>query len=705
MEKSPLTTPVQFVKGVGPYIAGLLEKRDVRTVSDLLYYFPFKYLDRRQIDTSRTLQNGPNKSFVGEVVGVGSRPMGRNFRRKIYEMVLKDQTGLVLVVWFNGNEKYLKKQYPIGKKLLVFGECQYYKNHKQFTHPEISEWDEEEGAALPPIIPVYPLTEGLYQKTIRKIIFHTLDQYLKDIDDTNITVRASGESKVGLHESILHLHKPPADASIDELNNKKTIWHQRVIYDELFFLQLGLALKKRGYQKEYAEPLIATSKQMVQKALGLAPFKLTGAQERVVSEIFHDLSKNHPANRLVQGDVGSGKTFVAFLSLLRAVENGAQGVLMAPTEVLAGQHFKNLEPLALQLGISLKLLMGSTSKSEKEMIYQNIQLGKVDIVIGTHALIQDDVTFKNLGLVVIDEQHRFGVRQRLALKNKGKNDKIVPHILVMTATPIPRTLSMTLYGDLDVSIIDEMPQGRKPIKTYVYNEKMRERAYDLIRKELDKKHQAYFVYPLIEESEKIDLKNAQTMCVHLKDVFQSYAVELLHGKMSADEKDEIMARFKKGEIHILVSTTVIEVGVDVPNATVMVIEHAERFGLSQLHQLRGRVGRGGHQGYCLLLAGYKRSEEARFRLKVMEDTNDGFVISEEDLKIRGPGDFLGTRQAGMPELRLANLVTDTKLLAAARNRALEIVEENPTLDKPDYSILKKILKDRWEGKLALADVS
>jgi len=462
--------------------------------------------------------------------------------------------------------------------------------------------------------------------------------------------------------------------------------------------------KQQGYAFKPAHKL-------ERQALKLLPFELTGAQKRVLEETITDMAKPEPMNRLLQGDVGSGKTLVAFLAGLNACENGFQTALMAPTEILAQQHYFTLKKLADKLDIRIALLTGSTPKANRREILEDLAVNRIQILLGTHAIIQEGVNFHQLGLVVIDEQHRFGVMQRAALKDKGVKRTgtacraPTPHILVMTATPIPRTLSMSLYGDLDISIIDELPAGRKPILTYVYSEKKRPKAYELIGRELREGRQVYFVLPLIEESEKSDLKDAVSMAGKLKKEFSEITVGLIHGKMPPADKEAVMESFKKNEIQLLVSTTVIEVGVDVANASVMVVEHAERFGLSQLHQLRGRVGRGGDQSFCILMAGYAQSEESRFRLRVMEETTDGFKIADEDLKLRGPGDFMGTRQAGLPEFRLAHLVRDSVLLNAARKRALEVVDEDPTLAKPEHQLLKQILAQRWEGKLELADVS
>lgn len=658
-----------------------------------------RYLDYRQIQKIRTLTPGPQKCLVGEVVGLGTRPLGGS-RRKICEMVVSDGTGIALVVWFHFNEKYLKKLYPTGKKILVAGDCQRFGAKIQFAHPEIEEWDDDSGSGLS-FVPVYPLTEGLYQKTIRKIIRQALDQFLPALEESPYSVRASGDAKLSMRESIAAIHAPPPDCEAAALNDQSSRWHQRVIYDEMFYLQLGMALKKIDYKKEEGVA-IASAGLWRQKVRAALPFKLTAAQSRVIDEIAADLALSQPMNRLVQGDVGSGKTLVAFLSGLDVCEAGFQVALMAPTEILAQQHQINLSKLAGPLGLRVELLTRTTPKPQKEKILQDLKTDDLSFVIGTHALIQEEVGFSKLGLVIVDEQHRFGVMQRAALKSKAT---VAPHVLVMTATPIPRTLAMSVYGDLDVSVVDEMPAGRKPIATKVFRDSQRKRMLDLLASEIAAGRQAYVVYPLIEESEKSDLKNAVEGVSQLQEHFPKFTVGLLHGKMKSDEKDTVMARFKSGEIRILVSTTVIEVGVDVPNATVMVVEHAERFGLSQLHQLRGRVGRGAHQSYCYLMAGYAQCDETRYRLGVMEETTDGFKVAEEDLKIRGPGDFIGTRQSGLPEFRLAQLVRDGHLLAVARKRAQEIVEIDPTLSQPEHVLLKKILKLRWEGKLALAEVS
>lgn len=698
--KSPFETPIQFLKGVGPYLGNILEKRGIKTVLDLLYHFPTKYLDYRHIDTIRTLTPGKNKCIIAEVIGIASRPLGRS-RKRIGEMSITDGTGVMKVVWFHFNEKYLKSKYPSGKKVFIAGECQHYGGIKQFTHPDIL----DVGQSLPDqnILPIYPLSEGLHQKTLHKIIQNAIKTHLDFIKECPYTVRASGESQITIKEALFNIHQPSNEENIDDLNQFKSKWHQRLSYDELFYLQLGLSLRKRGYQQQ--KGIAYQSKiNLLNMALKELPFKLTQAQQRVIDEILKDQLKIEPMHRLVQGDVGCGKTLVAFLSSLQTIENGYQVAFMAPTEILAIQHTINLKKIADPIDVRIECLTGSTKKKKREQLLADLKSGHIHILIGTHALIQEGVDFKKLGFIIFDEQHRFGVMQRKTLIDKG-DKSLIPDVLSMTATPIPRTLSMGLYGDLDVSTIDERPKGRKPIKTRLFSDKLRDKCYTFILQELNKGRQAYFIYPLVEETEKSDLKAATEMAKNLTEVFKPYKVALLHGKMKAQDKDEIMAAFKRNDYQVLVSTTVVEVGVDVPNATIMVIEHAERFGLSQLHQLRGRVGRGEYQSYCFLIAGYAQSEETKYRLHVMEKTDDGFVIAEEDLKIRGPGDFLGTRQSGLPELKLTHLMGQTKLLEKAKKRVEEIMEEDPFLKEEKHQRIKEILKERWEGKLDLANIS
>ena len=490
--------------------------------------------------------------------------------------------------------------------------------------------------------------------------------------------------------------KPP----IVSLTNGSSVAHRRLIFDEFFFLELGLALRKRNVGLESGNSYLLTDR-YAKKLKKILPFELTGAQRRVVKEIIDDLKKPHPMNRLLQGDVGSGKTIVALIASLIVIENGYQAAFMAPTEILAEQHSATIAPFAEKLGLRLALLTSSVKGSMRTTICQEIAEGKVDIIIGTHAIIQESVEFKKLGLAIIDEQHRFGVMQRAMLKKKG----VTPDVLVMTATPIPRTLGLTVYGDLDSSVIDQMPPGRIPVKTKLYHERNRETVYQKISGEVENQKQVFIVYPLIEESEKMDLMNATHMAEHLqKDVFPRYTIGLLHGRVDQKDKERIMSDFQAKRIDILVSTTVVEVGIDVPNASLMVIEHAERFGLSQLHQLRGRVGRSDYPSQCILLAQYSKSDDARRRLKIMEETTDGFKVAEEDFAIRGPGEFLGTRQSGIPDFRIANLIKDVKILSEARQEAFRLIERDPELSLQEHSVTKMVLQERWKGRLELASI-
>ncbi|PKN65535.1 MAG: ATP-dependent DNA helicase RecG, partial [Deltaproteobacteria bacterium HGW-Deltaproteobacteria-10] len=473
---------------------------------------------------------------------------------------------------------------------------------------------------------------------------------------------------------------------------------RRLIYDEFFFFQLGMAVKKKGRIID-AGIKFNIDGNYLKRFLALLPFKLTTAQERVINEIRADMAKETAMHRLLQGDVGSGKTIVSMAAMITACENSYQAAIMAPTEILAKQHFETINTWVGQLGLKAVLLTGGMTNSVRNEVISQIQNGKANIIIGTHALIQEDVDFHKLGMVVIDEQHRFGVMQRATLRAKGIN----ADVLVMTATPIPRTLAMTVYGDLDISVIDEMPPGKKPVRTILVSEGKRDKVYHAIRAELEKDHQVFIIYPLVEQSEILDLKDATNMAAHLqKDIFPDAHVGLIHGKMKDKEKDKIMREFLENKIHILVSTTVIEVGIDVPRASLMVIEHAERFGLSQLHQLRGRVGRRDIPSSCILLADYKCSADARKRLKVMEKTTDGFAIAEEDLAIRGPGDFLGTRQSGLPDFRIASIIRDARILNDAKEDAFQLAERDPFLEKPEHIILKEVLLWKWQGKLDLA---
>lgn len=703
IHENSLLMPVQYLKGVGPHLAKLFEVKSIYTSLDLLFFLPVKYVDRRLIHTVKTLPIDKKQTLMAEIVSLDFVFLKKN-RRKILNITVKDNTGEAQLVFFQFHEKTMRQRFPVGKTALFFGDVTVYRGLKQMAHPEVEIFDEID---LPEtkIYPLYSLTEGLYQKTIRRIFNENLNDLLSKLQDDPRSVRESGDVVISLKEAFSFIHQPPADADLESLNLKKSAHHQRIIYDEFFYLQLGLISKR---YKLVTKKSFVTShkKELFSKAVKHLPFELTSHQQNALAQIEKDFSTGKPMNRLLQGDVGSGKTIVAFLSSLLVIGSGYQVAMMAPTEILAEQHFKNLLPYENLLGIRIDLLTSSTPAKKRLEMLGHLMTGRIDLLIGTHALITSDVDFYNLGYVIVDEQHRFGVNQRAQLRKKSQSTDSAfnPHVLFMTATPIPRTLSMCLYGDLDVSIIRELPKGRKSIITQIIREKQRQKTYDFILNQLQQGFQAYFVYPLIAESEKLDLKNATEMYEKLIQVFNQFQVGLLHGKMKSAEKEFIMQKFKAKEIHVLVSTTVIEVGVDVPNATIMVVEHAERFGLSQLHQLRGRVGRGGNQSYCFLLAQYAQSEESRFRLHVMEQTHDGFVIAEEDLKLRGPGEFLGTKQSGMPDFYLAQVVRDESLLIRAKERAEDVLAEDPDLIMEKNQLMKKIMLERWGQRLDLTFV-
>jgi len=706
----PLATPVQYVKGVGPALAAKLARMGILTVGDLLAVTPTRYLDRRQILGISELAPGKDRTVVGEIARSGIAFMGKR-RKRIYEIIVDDGTGKVSAKFFNFHQRYFEQKFKLRTKLILSGEVSSFINHMQFIHPEIEILGEgEENTVLGKIVPIYPLTEGLYQKTMRKIVQNAWDKYNHHIQPIFPANFAEKHNLSDPWSCLQEMHFPSPDLDPELLTIGRSAAHRTLIFDEFFFLELGLALRRRNH---IVKPGISFSRceSGHVKFIESLPFELTDAQKRVTDEIFTDMDAPRPMNRLLQGDVGSGKTVVALAAAARAVAAGYQTAIMAPTEILAEQHFQTIRTLASSLDFPFCLLTSSIKGSERNEIYSKLKSGEIKLIVGTHALIQEGVEFERLGFIVVDEQHRFGVLQRAAIRQKGAPENKTmelgwPDILIMTATPIPRTLAMTLYGDLDVSVIDELPKGRLPIITRLYEEHKRQKLYDGMRQELKVGRQVYIVYPLIEESEKLDLKNATDMSKELARVFEpEFRVELLHGRMKGEEKERIMNEFKSKRIPILVATSVVEVGVDVPNASVMVVEHAERFGLSQLHQLRGRVGRSDHQSFCVLMADYKRSEDAKRRLEVMVETTDGFRIAEEDLSIRGPGDFLGTRQSGLPPFRIANLARDVGILSQARKAAFDLIEADPKLAEPAQKRIREVLFTRWEGKLNLADIS
>ena len=700
--RNRLLTPIQYVKGVGPKLAKLFEKKGIRTVEDALYFIPRCYEDRRNLKKISELQAGRKETGFGEVLLSGFA-FFQNKRKRVFEALIGDGSGVITLKWFHGNERYFKDRFKKGQKLIFSGEVRWFNYQKEIHHPDVEMVDgniEEDYLNFKRIVPVYSETEGLYQRTLRRLMKNILDGYVDELSSPIPQEIVERQDLIGFPEAFRRVHFPPDGESLEILNLHRSDGHRRIIFDEFFFLELGLALKKRGVALETGISC-RTDGRLAQGLLNLISFRLTRAQERVLAEIKEDMEKPHPMNRLIQGDVGSGKTIVALLASLYVVECGYQAAIMAPTEVLAEQHYLNIHRWVEPMGVRVALLTSSIKGSERDDLYDQIRKGEVQLVIGTHAVIQEQVEFHRLGLAIIDEQHKFGVVQRGLLKKKGEN----PDVLVMTATPIPRTLAMTIYGDLDVSLIDEMPPGRMSVETKVFSEPARVRVYRIVEEEVRKGRQAFIVYPLVEESEKLDLKDATRMAEHLqKDVFPELRIGLLHGRMKSDEKETIMMEFKDGRIQILVATTVIEVGIDIPNASVMVVEHAERFGLSQLHQLRGRIGRGHYPSKCILLAQYRSSEEAKVRLRAMERTNDGFQIAEQDLELRGPGEFFGIRQSGLPDFRVAHLIRDTPILIEARKEAFRLVKEDPALAQPPHSDLKDMLTNRWRGRLELASI-
>lgn len=639
-------------------------------VEDLLGYLPIRYEDRSNLARIADLSDGVEAAVALEVRVAGTYKVGKGGRHKIFEISGIDATGQVRAYWWN--QQFLEKVFQRGQRVILYGQWKYdhYRNSLSVENPdyEMVEDDAESGEIhTGRRVPVYRKLGEIRTKQMRTImyrLFELLDlSTVEELIPEDILKRNLLPSRV---DALRCVHFPEDDVSIEVYNRMQSPAHRRLIFEEFFLLLLALAVRRSERKREPKGTVIEVDDRIRACVRAILPFKPTDAQKRSLKEIIDDMTSTHPMNRLLQGDVGSGKTIVAAQAIAVAIENGYQTALMVPTEILAEQHARNLKRIFERTSYRVELLTGSLSAKEKRLLQAAISEGEVDLAVGTHALIQDNVEFMRLGLVVIDEQHRFGVLQRAQLIRRGYN----PDVLVMTATPIPRSLAMTVYGDLDVSIIDELPPGRTPVDTRVRGEEAREKVYSFIASQLEQGRQCYIVYPLVDESEKLDLMAATKMADHLqKEVFPKARVGLLHGRMKQAEKEEVMSRFLAGEVQVLVSTTVIEVGVDVPNASVMLIEHAERFGLSQLHQLRGRVGRGSAKSYCILMSSGAKTREATERLKVMEQTNDGFKIAEKDLELRGPGEIMGTRQSGEQLFRVANIVRDRNLLDAARKEA------------------------------------
>jgi ATP-dependent DNA helicase RecG len=688
-----LETEVQYVKGVGTKLAQVLSKLNLYTLGDLLFHLPRRYEDRRQFRKIAHARPGDAVTVSGKLVTVDNVKVRNLTLTKAY---LDDGSGVLELVWYN--QPYMKDTLNKlrNSQIVAYG---IIKESPYGLQMETPEWEDLPDGADPDsllsvnrIVPIYPLTEGIRQKRMRQIIWNAV-QYAHLAPEI---LPRSVRERLGLmpiQQAIAQIHFPDSEQAIDPAR-------QRLVFEEFFLMQLGVGLQRQRTRQERGIAMRIDADRLNEMLHRIVPFELTNAQKRVIGEIWSDMAQPHPMNRLLQGDVGSGKTIVAAAAILAAVDNQYQAAMMAPTEILAEQHYINLHRLFQPLGISVELLVGRLSNKQRQQARERIATGRGMVAVGTHALIQEGVSFARLGLAIVDEQHRFGVLQRAALRDKGT----MPHVLVMTATPIPRTLTLTLYGELDVSIIDELPPGRKPVRTHWKTPEERLKVYEGVRKLIQEGRQAYVICPLIDESDKLQVRAAEAMAEHLqKDVFPDLRVGLLHGRMKPAEKEAVMDAFRAGELQILVSTTVIEVGVDVPNAAAIVIEDADRFGLAQLHQLRGRVGRSDHQSYCVLIANPK-SDDGQRRMDIMTRTNNGFLIAEEDLRIRGPGEIYGTRQSGMPSFRVADLVKDMRLLEVARQEAFHLLEQDPDLSRPEHAALQEAV-ERFHHRFAIATVS
>ncbi|MEM7411699.1 MAG: ATP-dependent DNA helicase RecG [Myxococcota bacterium] len=702
--REALNQPPSVLPGLGPRRAELLAKRGIRSVEDLLYRLPASYDDRRHLDTIGSLQVGRHATFVARVLGSGFAGWrGRGGRGgRLFEAVVGDETGTVQLKWFRGTEA-LERTVAKGALLLVTGDVKRYRFSLELQHPEVellqAEPDEGADPEVPRrIVPRYATPDGLHPRALRRAVAKAVADFSDLVPGRLPDALVQERSLPTPAEALRALHLPDLDADAVALSDARSPGHERLILEELYLLELGLALR-RDRQARAPGLALQTQGPRLTAALRGLPFRLTGAQQRVWKEIAGDLARPHPMSRLLEGDVGSGKTVLAYLAAVAVAESGHQTALMAPTELLAEQHYRTLCSLAKGSALRIALLTSSVTTGHAEAIKADLAAGEVDLVVGTQALLQEPVGFRSRGLVVVDEQHRFGVKQRAALRGR---ETYRPHTLVMTATPIPRTLAMTLHGDLDLSVLDELPPGRQPVQTLLLRAGEGREVVRAIREATARGEQVYVVYPLVEESERLDLRSASESAERIASAFPDLRVDLVHGRLDAEARSAAMGRFERGETQLLVSTTVVEVGVDVPNATLMVIEHAERFGLAQLHQLRGRVGRGKKPGTCLLVA-RGASEGSEARLAAMLETTDGFTIAEADLRIRGPGEFLGTRQHGrLPDLRIADLLRDRRWLAVARETAHDTVRRDPGLERDPA--LREAVTLRWGEPLALSEV-
>ena len=678
-----LNKDVKYIKGVGPNRVKLLNNLGIFTLKDLITYYPRTYEDRSKPKNICECINGEEALIEGVVCSKLSDV--RIPHKTMQKLIVRDETMSATITWFN--QSYLKNRFEVGKKYRFYGKINNQYGKITMTSPVFDDIDKTQNTGR--IIPIYPLTFNLSQNILRKIIEAGLSEVEGNLKETLPDNLIKEYKLEEINQAIKSIHFPQEFEDFNKARN-------RLVFEELFIVQLALLELKNNYITQEKGIKFDENAKM-SDIINKLPFKLTKAQLRVLEEIDENMESEKSMNRLLQGDVGSGKTVVAMCAAYKAVKSGYQAAIMAPTAILATQHLENFKKIFDNLNIKCELLISGITKKKKEELLERLKNGEIDIIIETHALIEENVVFKNLGLVVTDEQHRFGVKQRTKISKKGQN----PDVLVMTATPIPRTLALILYGDLDISIIDELPPNRKKIETFAVRKNMTDRINHFIQKQIEQGRQAYIVCPLVEENEELDLKSVEKLYETYKtEVFPQYRVEYIHGKMKQKDKDSIMQEFKEGKINILISTTVIEVGVDVPNANIMVVENAERFGLAQLHQLRGRVGRGEYESYCVLKFEGK-SENVRERMKVMCDTNDGFIISEKDLELRGAGDFFGTMQHGLPEFKIANLFEDISILKLAQSAANKIVSQDPKLEKDENYKLKDLIKDKFSNRIEI----
>ena len=679
-----LNNDVKYVKGVGPNRVVLLNKLGIYTLKDLITYYPRDYEDRSKPKLISTVEDGEEALIEGYVV---SKMLELKVRKNlvIYKLIIRDETGPCTITWYN--QPYLKKMFIVGNKYSFYGKITKKNTRVEMASPVFDSEETQKNTGK--IIPIYPSTFKLSQTTLRQIIENGLNEIEDELEETIPEYLRKEYNLLNINNAIKNVHFPQ---EFSDFKKART----RLVFEELLGMQLALLKLKTQYTQE-KEGIKFNENVKISDVINDLPFNLTKAQLRVLEEIDNNMESSKAMNRLLQGDVGSGKTIVSVIAAYKAVKSGYQAAIMAPTAILASQHLESFTEVLDKYGIKCELLTSSVTKKKKEEILEKLQLGEIDILIGTHAILEDNVVFKNLGLVVTDEQHRFGVRQRSKIAAKGNN----PDVLVMTATPIPRTLALILYGDLDISIIDELPPNRKKIETFAVTKSMTERVNQFIRKQILEGRQAYIVCPLVEENEEINANSVIELAEEYKNnVFKEFRVEYIHGKMRPKEKDDIMLRFKDGEIDILISTTVIEVGVNVPNSSIMIVENAERFGLAQLHQLRGRVGRGNYQSYCILKYNIN-SDVVRQRMKIMQDTNNGFIIAEKDLELRGSGEFFGTKQHGLPEFKIANLFEDMPILQRVQEVAVKIINEDSELELEKNKELKRIVDNKFGDRIEI----